>query len=102
MGCKKYKHILELSSKTDDSIIVHFNKIYYTQNEIAEKYYFEKYAKTKSSVTVNFLSLQKKIGFPHFVFGKTKIFNVDEVNDVLAKNNKPILKKRGENEKIPF
>ena len=100
MDCKKYKHILELSSKTDDSIIVHFHKIYYTQNEIAEKYYFEKYSKTKASVNVNFMNLQKKIGFPYFLFGKTKIFNVDEVNEILLKNNKPMLKKRGENEKF--
>ena len=68
-------------------------------SEIARDYYFEKYSKTETSVNVFFHKFNKEINFPHFVVGKTKIYNVDEVNKILLKKNKPILRKR-ENEKI--
>ena len=75
---------------------------YKKASEIAREYYFENYSKTEAMVNVLFGRLQKEIKFPHFVLRKTKIYNVEQINKLLEKNNKPILKKRGENEKIPF
>ena len=69
-------------------------------SEIAREYYFENYSKTEAMVNVMFGQFKKKIKFPHSVFKKTKIYNVEQINKVLQKNNKPILKKRGENEKV--
>ena len=69
-------------------------------SEIAREYYFENYSKTEAMVNVMFGQFKKKIIFPYFVLKKTKIYNVEQINKVLQKNNKPILKKRGENEKV--
>ena len=73
---------------------------YKKASEIAREYYFENYSKSEAMVNVMFGQFKRKIIFPHFVLKKTKIYNVEQINKVLAKNNKPILKKRGENEKI--
>ena len=72
---------------------------YKKASEIARAYYFENYSKTEAAVNVVFHRLQKKLQFPHSVLKKTKIYNVEQINKVLLKNNKPILKKR-ENEKV--
>jgi hypothetical protein len=72
---------------------------YKKASEIAREYYFQNYSKTEISVNVLFHRLGKEIKFPHSVLKKTKMYNVEQINKVLAKNNKPILKKR-ENEKI--
>jgi hypothetical protein len=71
---------------------------YKKASEIAREYYFEKYSKTETSVNVWFHRLKKKINFPHLILKKTKIYNVGQINKLLLKNNKQILKKR--NEKI--
>jgi hypothetical protein len=71
---------------------------YKKASEIAREYYFEKYSKTEISVSVFFHKFNKELKFPHCVLKKTKIYNVEKVNKLLAKNKKPILIKR-ENEK---
>ncbi|CAB4152810.1 hypothetical protein UFOVP615_31 [uncultured Caudovirales phage] len=73
---------------------------YKKASEIAREYYFENYSKSEAMVNVMFGQFKRKIIFPHSVLKKTKIYNVEQINKVLAKNNKPILKKRGENEKV--
>jgi hypothetical protein len=72
---------------------------YKKPSEIAREYYFENYSKTEISVNVLFHRFNKEINFTHCVVKKTKIYNVGQINKLLLKNNKPILKKR-ENEKI--
>jgi len=72
---------------------------YKKASEIAREYYFQNYSKTEISVNVLFHRLTKSMKFPHSLSKKTKIYNIEQINKVLVKNNKPILKKR-ENEKI--
>jgi beta-N-acetylglucosaminidase len=72
---------------------------YKKASEIAREYYFVNYSRTEISVNVVFHRYNKELKFPHCVLKKTKKYNIEQINKVLAKNNKPILKKR-ENEKI--
>ena len=94
MEYKKKHFFLELKSKNKNSAFLHFRKKYMNANEISLEYFFENFSKTKISVLVNFLKLQKLYNFPYFLVGKTKIYNVEEINEILSKNNSEILKKR--------
>ena len=94
MEYKKKHFFLELKSRNKTSEFLHFSKQYKNANEISLEYFFENFSKTKISVLVNFLKLQKIYNFPFFLVGKTKIYNVDEINEILSKNKSEILKKR--------
>jgi hypothetical protein len=90
----KKKYFLELKSKSTNAEFLIFSKEYKSANEISFEYFFENFSKTEISVLVNFLKLQKLYNFPFFLIGKAKIYNVDEINEILKKNEKEILKKR--------
>ena len=94
MEYKKKHFILELKSKSTNAEFLHFRKEYLNANEISLAYFFENFSKTKMAVLFNFLKLQKLYNFPFFLVGKTKIYNVDEINEILSKNKSEILKKR--------